>query len=149
MAKHSVSSYRATGMLSRFNVGCDIYIYIYIYMCVCVCVRAIASQRKGIPESTTRVCVVPGPRFAGGGPGSDDDGCSHIWQNSVHNTHQNREQKIQDRASTQHTIRGHSGTEQNNTPITYQPQARQNRKQICRTGHYTTHNTEPHRTEQI
>ena len=33
---------------------------------VCVCVRAIASQRKGIPESTTRVCVVPGLRFAGG-----------------------------------------------------------------------------------
>ena len=59
MAKHSVSSYRATGMLSRFQAGCDI--------CVCVCVRAIASQRKGIPESTTRVCVVPGLRFAGGG----------------------------------------------------------------------------------
>ena len=38
-----------------------------IYVCVCVCVRAIASQRKGIPESTTRVCVVPGLRFTGGG----------------------------------------------------------------------------------
>ena len=35
-------------------------------MCVCVCVRAIASQRKGIPESTTRVCVVAGLRFTGG-----------------------------------------------------------------------------------
>ena len=68
MAKHSVSSYRATGMLSRFHAGCDIYIYIYVCVCVCVCVcvRAIASQSKGIPESTKRVCVVPGPRFAGG-----------------------------------------------------------------------------------
>ena len=36
-------------------------------MCVCVCVQAIASQRKGIPESTTHVCVVPALRFAGGG----------------------------------------------------------------------------------
>ena len=58
MAKHSVSSYRAADMLSRFQAGCDI--------CVCVCVRAIASQRKGIPESTTRVCVVAGLRFTGG-----------------------------------------------------------------------------------
>ena len=31
-----------------------------------VCVWAIASQRNGIPESTTRVCVVPGLRFPGG-----------------------------------------------------------------------------------
>ena len=30
-------------------------------------IRAIASQRKGTPETTTRVCVVPGLRFAGGG----------------------------------------------------------------------------------
>ena len=65
----------------------------------------------------------------------------------MHSTHQNRGQKIPDRASTPHTIRGHSGTDQNNTPITYHPQARQNRQQICRTGHYTTHKTEQPRTE--
>ena len=31
-------------------------------------IRAIASQRKGTPETTTRVCVVPGLCFAGGDP---------------------------------------------------------------------------------
>ena len=68
MAKHSDSSYRATGKLSRFHAECD----------MCVCVRPIASQRKGIPESTTRVCVVPGPRFAGGGAGNKTPAC-HLF----------------------------------------------------------------------
>ena len=43
---------------------------IYVCLCVCVCVRATASKRKGIPDSTTRVCVVPGLRFTGGGTGN-------------------------------------------------------------------------------
>ena len=69
----------------------------------------------------------------------------------MHNTNQNREQKIPDRARTQHTIRGHSGTDQNNTPITYHPKHdRIDSKYAERdiTQHTTQNNTEQNRAGQ-
>ena len=59
MAKHSVSSYRATGMLSRFHAGCDICV------CVCVCPGHCFAEEGDPGINNTRLCC-SGPSFRGG-----------------------------------------------------------------------------------
>ena len=64
MAKHSVSSYRATGMLSRFHAGCDICV------CVCVCPGHCFAEEGDPGINNTRLCC-SGLSFRGGGAGNN------------------------------------------------------------------------------